>query len=114
MDLKLLLIADLCLVFYVCGVLSCYPPARNSHTTYTPYKNAYNIGDTVRYSCSNGYTLVGGTVVRTCLSSQGWSGYALRCEGKKKKRFVYGQNNGSKKFLRAIGTGPLVVVRTRL
>ena len=37
-------------------------------------------GDTVRFTCDDGYELVG-SEVRTCLETDVWSGEAVSCQG---------------------------------
>ena len=49
--------------------------------TYTPEETSYNYGDTIMYTCVEGYEkTIGGPLVRNCTDTNTWSGAAPICE----------------------------------
>ena len=64
-------------------VKTCEPPAAVDHSTLSPEKTSYNYGDTITYTCVEGYEKTsGGSLVRTCADTDTWSETAPVCDKK--------------------------------
>ena len=68
---------------FVCfTVKNCTPPATVANSTLVPVENSYNYGDTITYTCAEGYqNNTGGPLVRNCTDTDTWSGTPPICGG---------------------------------
>ena len=64
-------------------VKTCQPPAAVDHSTLSPEETSYNYGDTITYTCVEGYEkTTGGPLVQNCTDTNTWSDAAPVCESK--------------------------------
>ena len=67
--------------FIVSTDVTCSRPEVDDDVSFVPSRNSYNVGNTVRFSCGRGSTLVGVETVE-CLPTGEWDNDFPTCQGK--------------------------------
>ncbi len=63
------------------SALPCSPPTVPANTTICNNKTEYEKGDSLQFTCLDGYELVSGDLEHTCEGNNNWQGQSRVCQG---------------------------------